>query len=368
MKIIISTLLLIFSLSYNAYGFRVFGGENASTLEGESAAFYLDISNQQGDLNTANITNWDTSIGLVNADTGVDEHGAGVMSCEVIADATDSTKIYINVCHVHIKGPEYAFDGVTTDPGFAAGENSRFIGVTMNGYTSQTSAWTNIQKQTIIPLARLNTPLGQLGPGSDVHLVRDDRYFLTQNFYYDRVYHEEAMGAQYVTGGAIFANATSGLILGQTAGVLYDGQKKRHVLAAFENQSAIFLHLSSNEIDWVGTKEPLVVDAVNYNPAGSSLVPMLNDNTFTIHTILKSPKGANGIQEGGLFFVYGDTEYATAAGAIEAISDGSAVSRFGVFVDQASSGLAPAAMIIQQRNAATVDTIIDRRPCQVCRP
>jgi len=69
-----------------------------------------------------------------------------------------------------------------------------------------------------------------------------------------------------------------------------------------------------------------------------------------------------------LFFIYGDTEYATAAGAVAAISTGEAVSRFGVFVDQASSGLVPAALIIQQRNAAAVDTIIDRRPCQVCRP
>ena len=176
------------------------------------------------------------------------------------------------------------------------------------------------------------------------------------------------MGAQYLRGGDIFKNATSGLILGQNEGVLYDGYKNRHMLGTFENQSAIFLHLSSNETDWIGTKQPLTVDALNYNPAGLSLVPMLNDNTFTIHTILKSPKGANGAQEGGLFFVYGDTEYATAAAATTAIFDGSAVSRFGVFIDQARSGIAPAALIIQQRNAAAVDTIVDRRPCQVCRP
>lgn len=330
------------------------------TVDGASFPLGIDL---------VNTPNADTQIGLVHADTGVDSHGTGFDSCGVTVNAGDITKIDIAECHVHIQGPEYPFDAITSlDPQFAANENSRFIGVAMNGYTSQTSAWTNVQKRTIIPLARLNTPLGQLGPGSDVHLIRSDRYFIFEHFYLDSLYHAEAMGAQYVTGGDIFANATSGLILGQNAGILYDGHKNRHVLGAFENQSAIFLHLSSNEADWIGTKQPLTVDALNYNPAGSSLVPMLNDNTFTIHTVLKSPKGANGTQEGGLFFVYGDTEYATAAGAIEAISDGSAVSRFGVFIDQARSGISPAALIIQQRNAAAVDTIIDRRPCQVCRP
>jgi hypothetical protein len=235
----------------------------------------------------------------------------------------------------------------------------------MNGYTSQTSKWTSLQKQTVVPIARLNTPLGQLGPGSDIRLIRDDRFFLYQNIYLDRVYHEEAVGALYVTGGEIY---NTGLQIGQTAGALYDAQKKRHTLAAFLNQSAIFLNLSANDVDWIASKKPLTVDAVNYNPAGSNLVPMLNDNTFTIHTIMKSPKGANGTQEGGLFFVYGDTQYATAAAAIEAISDGAAVPRFGVFVDQATSGLVAVALIVQQRNAAAVDTVLDRRPCQVCRP
>ena len=330
------------------------------TADGASFPLGIDL---------VNTPNADTQIGLVHNDTGVDSHDTGFDSCEVSINAGDITKIDIAECHVHIQGPEYPFDSITSlDPQFAAGENSRFIGVTMNGYTSQTSKWTYTQKQSIIPLARLNTPLGQAGPGSDVHLIRSDRYFIYQNFYLDDVYHAEAMGAQYVTGGVIFANATSGLIIGQTAGVLYDAQKNRHTLAAFENQSALFINLSSNEINWVATKKPLTIDNVNYNPAGSNLVPLLNDNTFTIHTIMKSPKGANGTQEGGLFFVYGDTQYGTAAAAIEAISDGSAVPRFGLFVDQAESSLVAIALIIQQKNAVAVDTIKDRRPCQVCRP
>ena len=355
MKKLIILLLILFwtGSAYALVGVKV-------TADGASFPLGLDAENTP---------NFDTVIGEVHSDTGVDSHGQGFDSCKVTVNAGDITKIDIEECHIHIQGPMYSFDGITSlDPQFGAGENSRFIGVTMNGYTSQTARWTYTQKQSIVPLARLNAPLGQLGPGSDVHLISSKRYFLYQNFYLDNAYHAEAVGAQYVTGGVIFANTTSGLIIGQTAGVLYDAQKNRQVLAAFENQSALFLNLSSNEVDWIATKAPLTVDAVNYNPAGSNLVPLLNDNTFTIHTIMKSPKGANGTQEGELFFVYGDTQYGTAAAAIEAISDGSAVPRFGVFVDQATSTLVAVALIVQQKNAAAVDTILDRRPCQVCRP
>jgi hypothetical protein len=368
MKKLLFLLLFYASVAYAVEPVSVTdGGGNADTLEGQNGDYYLDIGNQTGAINYTGISNWDTAVGIVNEDTGVDSHGAGFDSCKVTVNVSDPSKVDIKEgCYYHIQGPEYSFAAITSiDPQFAVGENSRFIGATLSGYTTQTQKWTTLQKQTIIPLARLNAPLGQEGPGSDIGLIRDDRFFLYQNIYLDRIFHEEAVGALYVTGGKIY---NSGLQIGQTAGALFDAQKKRHTLAAFLNQSAIFAHLSSNQVDLVATKKPLTVDALNYNPAGSSLVPMLNDNTFTIHTILKSPKGVNGTQEGGLFFIYGDTEYATAAGAIEAISDGTAVPRFTLFVDQATSGLVCVALIVQQRNAASVDTILDRRPCQVCRP
>lgn len=57
MKIIISALLLVLSLSYNAYGYQIFGGENASTLDGEGGAFYLDLGNSTGTLPASSFDN-----------------------------------------------------------------------------------------------------------------------------------------------------------------------------------------------------------------------------------------------------------------------------------------------------------------------
>ena len=368
MKYIIILFLLIFS-PVDVAAFEVFGGSAAGTLNGQPASFYTDIRNQAGLINVTSVQNWDSAVAIPSSPTGVDEHEAGVNSCKVTQNGADDSKVNINWCNIHVLGPHYAFDTFSSiDPAFGAGENSKFIGMTMNGYTTSDGGWTDAQKLTIVPLARINTSFGVSGPGSTVSLIRDDRYFITKREYYDRLWHERAIGALYVTGGDIFANATSGLILGQNSGTLFDAQTKEQALGTFENQSAVFLHLSaSGGFDWISEKKPLTVDNINYNPPASGLVAMLNDNKFAVHTILKSPKGPNGVPEGGLFFIYGDTEYSTQADAIAAAADDSAL-RFGLFVNQSVSGLVPVALIVQQKSGVAVDTIVDKRPCLVCRP
>lgn len=325
MKVISLFLLLIAGLSSAAHSYEVFGLEATDEL---------------------------------NTSTGICDVVLGEDTCEITVNAGDDSKIDIKPCCVYIRGEKYLFDGMTSvDPQFASGENSRFVGVTLASYTSQTSRWTVAQKLTTVPLARLNASYGQQGSGSSIRLIRDDRDPLGTREYNDRLYREEVLGSQYVTGGDIFANATSGLILGQNSGVLYDSRGKRHVLSTFENQSAIFLHLSSNEIHWRGSKKPLVIDPLNYNPPGSGLVAMDDDNKFKVDTILKSPRTG-----GGLFVLYGTIQYTTAANAISGAAE-----RYGLFISQSESGLVPVALVVQQRNASTVDTIIDRRPCFVCK-
>lgn len=318
-------------------------------------------------IDTANTKDFDSAIGGVTVAHGVDESGSGVDSCKIVKHPTEEALLTVEAaCHIHIKGPHYFFNATTINPDLGAGENSKFIGVTMNGYTTSESAWTTDQKLTVIPLARVNTAYGVSGPGSTISLIRDDRYYFSKRGFYDRIVWELIIGAQYVTGGKIYES--SGLTLGQTSGILFDAQTKEQSLSAFTNMSAVFLHLSSNETNWVGVKKPLVIDNINYNPAGSSLVPMLNDNKFKIDTVLKSPKGANGdTPEGGFFLIAGSVEYATQADAIAAIVAGTAI-RWGLFQNQAVSGLVPVALIIQQKSAVAIDTVSDVRPCFVCRP
>ena len=310
-------------------------------------------------INYSSIDNWDSAVSAPHAVTGIDSHEVGADSCKVSINGGDSTLIDIEQCHVHIQGPEYelaAVSGMT--PPFGIGENSLFVGVTLSGYTTQIGRWTAAQQQTIVPIARLNTPAGQTGPGSDVGLIRDDRYFSSERDYKDRLWSQEAIGALYANGGQLFSYST--IVMGQYSGILYNAQRERHVLAEFSNMSAVFVHLSSNSIP-IANKAPFVVDNLTYQGTG---LEAMTPNRWTNISILKSPQGANGVQEGGWFYIYGG-EYLTQAAAEAADFD------FGVFGSQGASGLVPLASIVVKQAGVTIDTdlfIIDKRSCLVCRP
>ena len=316
-----------------------------------------------------NTANWDTATHHTFGSTGIDGHELGATACQVSID-DDNTKIRIADCDYHIDGTHYSFDAISgIDPNFLPGQNSAYIAVLPFGagtgratvFDAITSTgptpYSTAQKLGLIPLARLNTPDGELGAGSSVKLIRTDRFFITPLGYDDRIYHEEAIGALYVDGGNIFSNNTA-LIIGQRAGILYDSRKVRHVLAAFNSITAVFVHYSSNG-QYADRRDRFIVDNARCgNGLNTGLENML-PNRWCNNKILKSPKGTNGVQEGGLFYVYGTKSYGTqAAAAVEDFD-------FGLFVSEYVSGLTPVAEILIE-TSSTTPVIVDRRKCLVC--
>ncbi|MCK5603568.1 hypothetical protein KAR91_16910 [Candidatus Pacearchaeota archaeon] len=324
------------------------------TADGTSFPSGVDIDNTP---------EWDSAVSIPHAMTGIDSHEVGEDSCKVTISSGDDSLIDIGECHVHIQGPEYEFVNMTSiDPNFGVGENSVFIGITMSGYTTQTQGWSAEQKQTIAPLARLNTASGVTGPGSTVTLNRDDRYFVSERDYKDRLWTEDAIGALYAIGGELFSNATSGLVMGQYSGIIYNSQRERHMLGEFNNMSALFLHHTTTGAP-VAVKAPFIVDNLQYDD-GTGLVNLISQR-WTKISVLKAPQGGgNGNQEGGWFYNYGG-EYLTQATAEAADFD------FSFFTSQGRSGLVPMAEIVVQQGGSTLGTdlfIIDKRACLVCRP
>ena len=352
MKNLINAILFAVLFSSGAWADSYNAGV-ADTADGVSFPIGIDL---------VNTPNADSQISIPHAVTGIDGHEVGADSCKVTINSGDDSLIDIGECHVHIQGPEYEFTNMTAiDPSFGVGENSVFIGITMDGYTTQTQGWTGAQKQTIAPLARLNTASGVTGPGSTVTLNRDDRYFVSERDYKDRLWTEDAIGSLYSLGGELFSNATSNLVMGQYSGILYNAQRERHVLGEFNNMSALFLHHTTAGAP-VAVKAPFVVDNLNYD-TGTGLAALIS-NRWTKISVLKSPQGSNGTQEGGWFYIYG-AEYSTQAAAEAAVFD------FSFFVSQGRSGLVPLAEIVVKQAGVTLGTdlfIIDKRACLVCRP
>ena len=96
-------------------------------------------------------------------------------------------------------------------------------------------------------------------------------------------------------------------------------------------------------------KATLVVDNLQYDN-GTDLTTLSN-NKWASHTILKAPK-----EQDQFFFVYSQAQYASQADAEAAGPD------FGLFIDQATSGLVAVATVVIQKSSANIDTIISHRP------
>jgi hypothetical protein len=344
----------------------VFGNISST---GTVSGSLTDIGNTKGGVPFEDYTNWDTASHHAFGSTGIDGHELGETACQASID-NDNTKYKIATCDYHIDGTHYAFDAISgIDPNFLPGQNSAYIAllpyglgtgrptpfdaITSTGPTPYSAA----QKLSLVPIARFNTPSGSTGPGSTIKLVRTDRFFITPYGYDDRIYHEEAIGALYVDGGNLFSNNTA-LIIGQRAGVLYDSRKVRHILAAFNTITAIFVHYSSNG-EFAEERKRFIVDNVQCGNGTNDGLENMLPNRWCNNKILKSPKGTNGVQEGGLFYIYGAQSYGTQIGAeAEEFS-------FGLFINEFTSGLTPVAEIVIETGSDT-PVIIDRRKCIVC--
>jgi len=186
----------------------------------------------------------------------------------------------------------------------------------------QATNFTNTQKQTILPIARVNTVQGSTGAGSAMIPPLDTRFLISEIGYLQRIWQEEAIGVLYASGGTIYESATP-LQVSELAGVFYDAQRKRQIISGSSNIQAIKVYHSGGA--WTtSTKATLVVDVLQYDNLTN--LTILSNNKWASHTILKSPKNSD-----EFFFVYSQAEYASQADAEAALPS------YGVFIDQATS-------------------------------
>jgi len=272
----------------------------------------------------------------------------GIISGGVPSLNVDTTKIDISPAVYYIQGVKYTYAGITgLSPSFGVGQNSRRFGLDSSGLVQQATNFTNTQKQTILPIARVNTVQGSTGAGSAMIPPLDTRFLISEIGYLQRIWQEEAIGVLYASGGTIYESATP-LQVSELAGVFYDAQRKRQIISGSSNIQAIKVYHSGGA--WTtSTKATLVVDVLQYDNLTN--LTTLSNNKWASHTILKSPKNSD-----EFFFVYSQAEYASQADAEAALPS------YGVFIDQATSWLVAVAEIIVQKSAVNINKIVDIRP------
>ena len=185
-----------------------------------SIAFFTGLFGAAGDIAAleAQVNN------LPQNATGIDIHNDGKVTLNV-----DISKLDIVSCIYFIEGIKYIYGGGTAIvPTIEVGDSSTWVGLdSSGGLIYSANNFTDIQLETILPLARLQAVEGQSGSGSDLLSPIDLRYIIGEEGWINRRWLTNVIGALYPADGIdgiITENATD-LRLDQTSGIMYSAQR-----------------------------------------------------------------------------------------------------------------------------------------------
>jgi len=270
-----------------------------------------------------------------------------VNGCGEVVLNTDISKLDITEGVYYIQGTRYVYAGDTAiSPTIGGGDSSTFVGLNSSGLVYSGTKWTSNQKQTILPLARLQSVQGSSGPGSDLISPVDERYIISETGYLQRIWQEEVIGALYSSGGTYVESSTA-LQIDQLSGVLYTAQRNRISVPSSGNITAkAVYHVSGT----VTVQTDATVTLPKYYDNGTDIVA-LSVNKWATHTLLKTPK-----EDDNFFLIYGDAQYGSQAEAEAAPIN------YSVFTSQATSGLIAVANFAIRGGSTNIESIIDFRP------
>ena len=335
------------------------GTLDAATLEGEAGSFYQDRTNHTGFQIASTISDFGGAVLLETWNSGIESHTPGDDTpTKVTFSAVTSNLVDIAAGDCHVQGTEFDFPAQPgVDPGFGAGENSSWFGCSATGLVKQSGKFTDVQKRTIMPMARIQAEGSCTGPGCPVSRlgILDHRYLIHEDGYRWEKYLSGAVGALFQTGGLITENGVTPLDLDISTGKMWDSDRTLQSWGSFTNISG--LHKFHNSTSLVIQDATFSMDNVNWDN-GENLIPMTNNNYHCSHSILMSPRGTQDADFDNLrvWWVHCTSEHSDLQGAIDSGID------YGDFVDQDTSGLVPLAQVIVKKNGANIVTIIDARP------
>jgi len=298
-------------------------------------------ANHTGTQTASTISDFSNSVGTETLMTGIIEID------DLVSLNTDIKKLDIIAFDYFIQGSKYNYAGNTAiSPTIASGDSSTFVGVDSSGLIYSATKFTKAQKQTVLPIARLQAVQGQSGSGSDLQSPIQLSYTIGEFGYTDEDWIESAVGALYATGGT-FSESSTALQVDQTSGSFYTAQRRYVEITGSSNIEASSLYNVSGT-PTLQARAILVIP--KYYDDGTDIVALSN-NKYASHTLLRSPKA-----DDVFILVYSNQEYASQAEAEQANID------FNIFQSQASSGLIAVARFVLKGDSTNIITIIDERP------
>lgn len=300
-------------------------------------------------LDTDDIPEWDNkyfSNNLVWAATNI----TGLVSWwELTVNAWDNTLLDVSAAVYYIQWVPYTYDWATWIANWlGTWETARRYWFDATWLVSQVSWYSDAQKQTILPIARINAVQWESWATASIQIPIDQRYFISEQGWRERKIRENVFLAQYTEAWWEFSESSTPLQVNQAAWVFYDAQSKEVIVTQEDNIKASYTYW-----DWwiptVGAEATLVVNNTQYNN-GTTLATM-TDNYWKVDTLLKQSKDSN-----EFFVVLWDAEYATQTEAEAAWAN------FSFFQNESLSSLIEVARFLVRKNNTTINRIVNDIP------
>jgi hypothetical protein len=329
------------------------GGLDAATLNGEPGAFYLNYSAFSGNIKKENIPNWSTVVCEVMECNGVHTHHFGEDACNIVFKSISTVQI-VEGCTVHLNGgTEYDFEPGTftnINPDFV--NSSVWIGINSTGIVQQSNEFTETQRLTIAPLARVQsegTGIQEISTILDVRFKSSNFEWQFQNFLRNYI--------GTLAGGGLETSEVGTRNLALSAGTFADTEMQGHALPSFSMISGILIH--STPFSPVTTVKGLLqADNIQYD-TGSGLADMTNNQWYASHNLAMSAAGGivNEVDTGRVptfFLIMSNGQWNSLGEALEQPFN------LGPFVG--SKEIVRLAKLVVQKNSAGITQIAQVQP------
>jgi len=259
---------------------------------------------------------------------------------------TDTTKLDITPGSYYIQGTKYVYAWWTAvTPTIGAWDSSTWVWFDSSWVIYSTTSWTTVQTKTILPLSRLQAEQWESWPWSNLQSPIDLRFIISENWYLQRDWNENAIWVLYKNWGTYIESSTA-LQVDQSAWVFYDPQTKPlDITADTDIEASALYHISWS---WdLQTRATLVTPLYYDDWTDIAALPV---NKWASHTLLRAQK-----EEDSFILVYSPAIYDSEAEAEAAWI------YYWLFGSQASWFTAVANIIIKG-SSGNIDSIADRRP------
>jgi len=256
----------------------------------------------------------------------------------------DISKLDIVNWVYYIQGTRYVYAWWTAIvPTIAGWDTSTWVWFDSSWLVYSATKWTSTQKQTILPLVRLQAVEWDSWPWSDLQSPIDERYIISEYWYLKRIYNEDAFWALYNTWGT-YSESSTALQVDQSAWVFYSAQWNRLEITADTNISASYwYHISWT---WTPQSETTLVTPLYYDDGTD--IQTLPVNKWASHTLLRSPK-----EEDNFLLIYSQAIYDSQAEAEAAGVD------YWLLTSQSASWAIAVASIIIKGSSTNIDEIAE---------